>query len=447
VSETYAEPAAQAPPADLAAEHSVLGSMMMFTDGVEEITLRLRTGDYYLPKHQAIHAAIVDLAAAGRPVDPIAVCAELERRGELARFGGPGYIHGLTAAAGTVGAALWHADIVREKAERRALGAAYLRGVQALRDGELRAVEVAAFVEADVAGATEGRDAAEHLLIGDTLDAYEGELKETQTHGPRRGVRTGFADLDGLTGGLHPGQLVLIAARPAVGKSVLAVDIARQAAVRDGLPVVFYSLEMSLREITNRLFAATGRIALHHLGRKGGMTPEDWGRWQTARTALHRAPLAIDADPARTVADIHAACRRAKRRTGLSLVIVDYLQLLQSGRRTVENRQVEVAQMSRQLKLMAKDLEVPVVVVAQLNRGPEMRHDKRPMVSDLRESGALEADADVVILLHREDAYDKASPRAGEADLIVAKNRSGPTASITVASQLHYARFVDMALT
>jgi replicative DNA helicase len=257
------------------------------------------------------------------------------------------------------------------------------------------------------------------------------------------GVPTGFTDLDGLTNGLHPGQLVVVAARPGLGKSTLALDFARAASIKSGLTSVIFSLEMTRNEITMRLLSAEARVGLHHM-RTGSLGDDDWTKLARKMSEVASAPLFIDDSPNMTMMEIRAKCRRLKQRHDLKLVVVDYLQLMSSGKR-VESRQQEVAEFSRALKLLAKELEVPVVALSQLNRGPEQRTDKKPMLSDLRESGSIEQDSDMVILLHREDAYERESPRAGEADFIVAKHRNGPTATITVAFQGHYSRFVDMA--
>jgi replicative DNA helicase len=221
------------------------------------------------------------------------------------------------------------------------------------------------------------------------------------------------------------------------------LDLARAAAVKHGQAVVMFSLEMSRNEITMRLLSAEARVALHHM-RTGTLSEDDWTRLARRMSEVVDAPLFIDDSPNMSLMEIRAKCRRLKQRHALRLVIIDYLQLMSSPRR-VENRQQEVSEMSRSLKLLAKELDVPVIAVSQLNRGPEQRNDKRPLLSDLRESGSIEQDSDVVILLHREDAYERESPRAGEADLIVAKHRNGPTATVTVAFQGHYSRFVDMA--
>ncbi|NHC16381.1 replicative DNA helicase, partial [Motilibacter deserti] len=293
-------------------------------------------------------------------------------------------------------------------------------------------------------GVTDKRTSEDYVPLADIM---EGALDEIEAIGSRGGamvgVPTGFADLDELTNGLHGGQMIIIAARPAMGKSTLALDFARAASIKSGLTSAFFSLEMGRNEITMRLLSAEARVPLHHM-RTGTMTDDDWNRLARRMGEVSEAPMFIDDSPNMTMMEIRAKCRRLKQRHDLKLVIVDYLQLMQSGKR-VESRQQEVSEFSRSMKLLAKELDVPVIALSQLNRGPEQRTDKKPMMSDLRESGSLEQDADMVMLLHREDVYEKESPRAGEADIIVAKHRNGPTATITVAFQGHYSRFVDMA--
>jgi replicative DNA helicase len=242
---------------------------------------------------------------------------------------------------------------------------------------------------------------------------------------------------------LHPGQLIVIAGRPGLGKSTLGMDIMRSASLKHGLASVLFSLEMGRSEITMRLLSAEARVQLKNM-RNGQMSDNDWNKLARRMGEVASAPLFIDDSPNLTMMEIRAKARRLKQRHDLKLVVVDYLQLMTSPKR-VENRQQEVAEMSRSLKLLAKDLGVPIIAISQLNRGAEQRADKKPQLSDLRESGAIEQDADIVILLHREDAYDKESPRAGEADLIVAKNRNGPTMDVVVAQTLHYSSFGDMA--
>ena len=249
------------------------------------------------------------------------------------------------------------------------------------------------------------------------------------------GVPTGFAELDELTNGLHPGQMIIVAARPALGKSTLALDFARAAAIKHDMPTIFFSLEMGRSEIAMRLLSAEASVPLQSM-RKGNVDSRDWTTIASTRGRINDAPLYIDDSPNMTLVEIRAKCRRLKQRVGLKMVIIDYLQLMTSGKR-VESRQQEVSEFSRALKLLAKELQVPVIALSQLNRGPEQRADKLPALSDLRESGSIEQDADIVILLHRESAYEKDNPRAGEADLIVAKHRNGRQDTVTVAFQGH----------
>src|SRR5947209_986621 len=261
--------------------------------------------------------------------------------------------------------------------------------------------------------------------------------------GVAAGVPTGFVDLDAVTNGLHPGQMVIVAARPGIGKSTLGLDLARSCSVAHVMASVIFSLEMSRTEIVMRLLSAEAKIRLSDM-RSGRMTDDDWTRLARRMGEISEAPLFIDDSPNMTMMEIRAKARRLKQRHDLRLIVVDYLQLMTSQRR-IESRQQEVSELSRSLKLLAKDVNVPVVAISQLNRSPEQRADKKPQLSDLRESGAIEQDSDVVILLYREDVVEPESPRAGEADLIVAKHRNGPTAVVTVAFQGHYSRFVDMA--
>ncbi|MFB7662692.1 replicative DNA helicase [Kitasatospora sp. NPDC056138] len=433
------------PPQDLAAEQSVLGGMLLSKDAIADVVEVLKPADYYRPAHELIHGAILDLYARGEPADPITVAGELTKRGELVRVGGASYLHTLVNSVPTAANAEYYAQIVHERAVLRRLVEAGTRiaGMGYAAEGDVDEIVNAA--QAEIYAVTEQRTNEDYAPLADIM---EGALDEIEAIGSRQGqmsgVPTGFADLDALTNGLHPGQMIVIAARPAMGKSTLALDFARACSIHNNLPSVIFSLEMGRNEIAMRLLSAEARVALHHM-RSGNMTDDDWTRVARRMPDVTNAPLYIDDSPNLSMMEIRAKCRRLKQRNELKLVVIDYLQLMQSGgSRRAESRQQEVSDMSRNLKLLAKELELPVIALSQLNRGPEQRTDKKPMVSDLRESGSIEQDADMVILLHREDAYEKESPRAGEADLIVAKHRNGPTATITVAFQGHYSRFVDM---
>jgi replicative DNA helicase len=432
------------PPQDLSAEQSVLGAMLLSKDAIADVVEQLRGGDFYRPAHETIYDTVLDLYGRGEPADAVTVSAELTKRGELTRVGGAPYLHTLVAGVPTAANAGYYAEIVRERAILRRLVEAGTRIVQMGYAGEGDIDAVVDRAQAEVFGVSERRTAEDYLPISDLLQGTLDEIEAISGHdGSLVGVPTGFTDLDALTNGLHAGQLVIVAARPAIGKSTLALDIARSASIHHSLASVVFSLEMGRNEITMRMLSAEAKVPLHHM-RSGTMTDQDWDRIARTMGTVAGAPLFIDDSPNMTMMEIRAKCRRLKQRNQLRLVVLDYLQLMSSGRR-VESRQVEVSEFSRSLKLLAKELEVPVVALSQLNRGPEQRTDKRPLLSDLRESGSLEQDADMVILLHREDAYEKESPRAGEADFIVAKHRNGPTATVTVAFQGHYSRFVDMA--
>jgi replicative DNA helicase len=432
------------PPQDIPAEMSVLGGMLLSKDAIADVVEQIRGVDFYRPAHETIYDAIIDLYGRGEPADAITVVAELTRRGELGRIGGAPYIHDLMAGVPTAANAGYYARIVRERAVLRRLVEAGTRIVQlgyATDGGEVD--EIVNTAQAEVYAVTERRAAEDYLPLADILGGTVDEIEAAGHRGAGMvGVPTGFADLDRLTNGLHAGQMIVLAARPAIGKSTLGIDIARSAAIKHNMASVVFSLEMSRNEITMRLLAAEARIHLQKL-RNGQMGEDDWQKLAATTGKISEAPLFIDDSPNMSLMEIRAKCRRLKQRHDLKLVVIDYLQLMSSGKR-VESRQQEVSEFSRALKLLAKEIEVPVIAISQLNRGPEQRTDKRPAMSDLRESGSIEQDADMVILLHREDAYEKESPRAGEADLIVAKHRNGPTDTITVAFQGHYSRFVDM---
>jgi replicative DNA helicase len=432
------------PPHDVAAEQCVLGGMLLSKDAISDVIEMIRSADHYRPAHQLIHEAILDLYSRGEPADAITVANELTRRGEIARVGGGPYLHTLIASVPTAANAGYYARIVRERAILRRLVEAGTRIVQFGYAGDADADELVDRAQAEVYAVTERRTSEDYHSLAEIMP---GALDEIEAIGSRSGVLTGvptgFADLDALTNGLHPGQMIVIAARPAVGKSTLALDFARAASIKHEIPTVLFSLEMGRTEITMRLLSAEARVPLQTM-RTGQMNDDDWTRLARRMSEVANAPLYIDDSPNMSLMEIRAKCRRLKQRQDLKFVIIDYLQLMSSPKR-VENRQQEVSDLSRSLKLLAKELDVPVVALSQLNRGPEQRTDKRPLLSDLRESGSIEQDSDVVILLHREDAYERESPRAGEADLIVAKHRNGPTATVTVAFQSHYSRFVDMA--
>lgn len=579
------------PPQDLAAEQSVLGGMLLSKDAIADVLERLRPGDFYRPAHQNVYDAILDLYGRGEPADAVTVAAELDRRGLLRRIGGAPYLHTLISTVPTAANAGYYAGIVAEKALLRRLVEAGTRVVQYGYAGAEGAdvAEVVDRAQAEIYDVAERRLSEDYVPLEDLLQPTMDEIDAIASNGGiSRGAPTGFTELDEVTNGLHPGQMIIVAARPGVGKalaldtplptpagwttmgdvavgdellaadgaptrvvaatevmlgrpcyeiefsdgtvivadaqhqwptgdgirtsaqlrcgldtiavagsmprhaerptttallapvlridsvrrvgsvpvrcvevdnaahlylagrgmvpthnSTLGLDFMRSCSIKHRLASVIFSLEMSKSEIVMRLLSAEAKIKLADM-RSGRMTDDDWTRLARRMSEISEAPLYIDDSPNLTMMEIRAKARRLRQKTNLKLVVIDYLQLMTSGKR-FESRQVEVSEFSRHLKLLAKELEVPVVAISQLNRGPEQRTDKKPMLSDLRESGSLEQDADVVILLHRPDAFDRDDPRGGEADLILAKHRNGPTKTVTVAHQLHLSRFANMA--
>ena len=575
------------PPQDLVAEQSVLGGMLLSKDAIADVLERLRPGDFYRPAHQNVYDSILDLYGRGEPADAVTVGAELDRRGLLRRIGGLPYLHTLISTVPTAANAGYYAGIVAEKALLRRLVEAGTRVVQYGYAGAEGADvnEVVDRAQAEIYDVTERKTAEDFVALEALLQPTMDEIDAIASQGGMaRGVPTGFTELDEVTNGLHPGQMIVVAARPGMGKalkldtplptptgwttlgdvvvgdylvgadglptrvvaatdvmvgrpcyevvfsdgstivadaehqwptlrgiittamlqvgadvvstvgarqlvgtvptlvrefgiadvrpiesvpvrcvevdnddhlylaghamipthnSTLGLDFLRSCSIKHQLASVVFSLEMSKTEIVMRLLSAEAKIKLADM-RSGRMSDDDWTRLARRMSEISEAPLYIDDSPNLTMMEIRAKARRLKQKSDLRLVVIDYLQLMTSGKK-VESRQQEVSEFSRQLKLLAKEIEVPVVAMSQLNRGPEQRTDKKPMLADLRESGAIEQDADMVILLHRPDAFERDDPRGGEADLILAKHRNGPTKTITVAHQLHLSRFTNMA--
>lgn len=433
------------PPYNVKAEQIVLGAMMWSPEAIIDIERILKRDDFYRPAHGRIFEAITSLAARNAPTDPVAVAEELD--GDLTRVGGASYLDTCYAAVPVAANGPYYARIVKEKSGLRQLAriAAFI---------QQRIHETGAVLSADLAeqvreklnaiedGTVEGaRRWAQ--IIPDVMQAMEAAADPEQDDAPR--IPTGFRDLDRLLGGgWKGGQLIVVAARTGVGKSIATLGFAKTAAVDCEIPSAIVSLEMDDVEIGLRLLSSGSKVP-HNVILSGLLEEKDLGWVEWFKRASKDAPLWVDGTSCQSLADIRSLARKLHRQHGLRLLVVDYLQLVETTK-GAENRQQAVAAISRGLKLLAKELDITVIAVSQLNRGPEHRADKRPLLSDLRESGSIENDADVIILLHRDDYYDKESPRAGEADFIVAKHRGGPTDTITVAAQLHLSQFTDMAL-
>ncbi|OKL50514.1 replicative DNA helicase [Boudabousia marimammalium] len=433
------------PPQDIDAEISVLGAMLLSKEAIADVDAIITADAFYRPAHATIFQVALELFAKGEPADAITVAAELNRRGDLNRVGGATYLHTLIASVPTAANATYYAHIVREQAILRNLVNAGTKIVQlgyADEGGDVDDLVDAA--QREIMSVSMDSTTEDFVQIGPVVDEMM-ELLGSSTAQDSAGVPTGLARLDELTNGLHPGQLIIVAARPSMGKSTLALDFCRSASIHHGMASVFFSLEMGRDEIVKRMLSAESEVFLSSINR-AELEDRDWDRLAKRIGRMHDAPLFIDDSPNLTLPEIRAKARRLKQQHDLKLVVIDYLQLMTTNKR-VESRQQEVSEISRNLKLLAKELQVPVVAAAQLNRGPEQRNDKKPMMADLRESGSLEQDADVIMLLHRPDYYGKEDDmeRKGEADIIVAKHRNGETRTVGAIFQGHYSRFQNMA--
>ncbi|MDX6267096.1 MAG: replicative helicase [Frankiales bacterium] len=379
------------PPQDLMAEQSVLGGMLLNRDAIADVIEVLKSPDFYRPAHQIVFDTILDLYGRGEPADAVTVGDALTRNGDAGRVGGLPYLHTLVQTVPTAANAGYYAKIVAELAVLRRLVEAGTRIVQLGYSAEGAEVDdIVDRAQQAIYDVTERRTSDDYELLEALMQPTMDELEAIGgRNGLMSGVPTGFLDLDNLTNGLHPGQLIVIAGRPGLGKSTLGLDIARSASIKSGQASVIFSLEMSKTEITMRLLSAEARVPLHHM-RSGSMTDDDWARLARRMGEVAEAPLYIDDSPNLTMMEIRSKARRLKQRNQLRLVVIDYLQLM-TGNKKAESRQQEVSELSRSLKLLAKELEVPVIAMSQLNRGAEQRTDKKPMLSDLRESGCLPA--------------------------------------------------------
>jgi replicative DNA helicase len=417
--------------------------MLLSQEAVAEVFEMVSPSDFYAPKHELIFNAVLNLFGRGEPTDVIAVSDELNKQGNLLKAGGSDYLHSLTSYVPTAANASYYAKIVSDKAILRRLIEAGTRIAQSGYESQGEVEDLVNQAQSEVYKVASQSSREDYVGLSDSIEAAIREIETAQQRGGElTGIPTGFTDLDAYTHGLHPGQLVIVAARPAVGKSTFALDLARAAAIKHNKATIFFSLEMGRAEIAMRMLSAESSIYLQSM-RKGNVTEADWTRLAAVRGKINDAPLYIDDSPNMSLIEIRAKCRRLAQQVDLKMVVIDYIQLMTSGKK-VESRQQEVSEFSRALKLMAKELGVPVVALSQLNRQAEQAKDKRPELSHLRESGSLEQDADVVVLLHREGIFERDHPRAGEADLILAKQRNGPTGTVTVAFHGQYSRFVNM---
>jgi replicative DNA helicase len=430
-------------PYSLEAEQAVLGAMLLDREAIYAAVEALRPEDFYHEAHRILFQVIVNMGDRGEAVDLVTVTEELRRLGYLEKAGGVSYVASLGQAVPSTANAAYYAKIVREKALLRGLIEASQKIIERCYEDHHDPSELLDEAERMIfsLGQREIREGLTSIreLVAATLERLE---KLSQNKGEVTGLPT-FKDLDKLLAGLQPSDLIICAARPGMGKSSFCLNIAQTAAMRYHLPVAIFSLEMSKFQVTERLIGSTAMIDQYRL-RTGYLTEDDWARLTQVLGRLAEAPIYIDDTPSPTVLEVRAKARRLQAERGLGLVVVDYLQLMR-GHGRFDNRQQEIAQISRGLKALARELNVPVLVLSQLNRGVEQRQDKRPVMADLLESGAIEADADVILFLYRPEYYDPHTDRRGIAEVIVAKHRNGPVGTVELAFLPEYTKFVDLA--
>ena len=436
------------PPHSLEAEQSVLGGLLLDNTAWDRAGDLLVEGDFYRYEHRLIYAAISGLVSASKPADVITVYEQLQSLGKAEEIGGLVYLNALAQSVPSAANLRRYAEIVRERAVLRKLIAASDEIATNAFNPQGRAVaQILDEAESKIfqigeegSRSKQGFHSMESLVV-QLLDRVQ-ELADNGS-GEVTGVPTGFYDLDRMTAGLQPGDMVVLAARPSMGKTAFALNIAEHVAVKEQLPVVVFSMEMGASQLALRMIGSIGRIDQSHL-RTGALKDDEWGRLTDAVEQLRNVSIFIDETPALTPSDLRARARRQARQCGkLGLIVIDYLQLM-SGSNS-ENRATELGEISRGLKGLAKELQCPVVALSQLNRSVEQRTDKRPMMSDLRESGAIEQDADIIMFIYRDDYYNKESKEPGVAEILIAKQRNGPTGTVKLTFLKAQTKFENMA--
>ncbi len=427
------------------AEQSVLGSALSSTSAVGTVCEILKTDDFYFEQNRTIFSVILELFNESTPVDVVTVSDRLNQHDKLDIVGGVQYLSSLIIGVPTTGNVEYYANIIKDKAIlRKVIFACQYISDRAYNEDDLsdRILDVA---EQKILDVSSGKVSNDIVHISDIMmTAYDEMVQNSLTKGTVTGIPTGFNYLNNMTGGLHGGELIIIAGRPGMGKSSLAVNIAEHASIKENIPVAIFNLEMSKSMIVNRIICSQALVDSQNI-RKGDFQAEDWQKICSVVDKLSAAPIYIDDSSAITVSEIRAKCKRLKQTKNLGLVVIDYLQLMQGSGRS-DNRQQEISDISRSLKVLAKELDVPVIALSQLSRLSESRGDKRPMLSDLRESGAIEQDADMVLLLYRDDYYNKESTEKNIAEINIAKQRSGSTGIFKLGWQGRYTKFTNIEL-
>lgn len=431
------------PPYDEDAEVNVLGSMLMEKDSITRAVELLQFDDFYRKAHGQIFLAITDLYTLNEPADLVTVANQLKEKGQLTDVGGTAYLAALTASVVTTSNVKYYCEIVKDKALLRQL---IHQSDEILNDAYLQKGEVQALLEKAEKGIFEIAEGTHRggliPLSGVVQETFETMQKRAQDPKGLTGLTTGFADLNRKLSGLQKSDLVLLAARPSMGKTALMVNIATNAALEGGAKVAMFSLEMSSNQLVQRILSSTAHVDLSKII-SADLNDEEWRKILTAIRHLQSIDIEIDDTPGLTPLEVKAKCRRLKAEKGLDLIVIDYLQLMEAGGRG-ESRQQEISSISRALKGIAKELDVPLIALSQLSRAPELRQDHRPILSDLRESGAIEQDADVVMFLYRDDYYNEESEKKNTGELIIAKHRNGPTGTVDLVFKKEYTKFVSM---
>lgn len=431
------------PPHSIEAEQSVLGSMLLDKEAVAAAAESLRGEDFYNENHKEIFEAMLDIYDRGRPVDLVTVVECLRQRGSLESVGGSIYISDLSMSVPSTANIRYYIRIVEEKAVLRRLIQASGDIIKESYDASEDIDIIIDHAEKKIFEISQKRDSQSiEPLKTILLETYSKIEEMTKNKGKIIGVPTGFTDFDKRTSGLNPSDFILVAARPSMGKSSFAVNMAQYAAINHNVPVAIFSLEMSKEQLVQRMLSSEANIELQKI-RTGDLSEDDWIKLVHAAGPLSKAPIYIDDTPGVSVMEIRSKARRIKLEHGLGLIVIDYLQLM-SGRGRAENRQQEISEISRSLKALARELNVPVVTLSQLSRAPEARADHRPMLSDLRESGAIEQDADVVIFLYRDEYYNPDSEKKNIAEAIIAKQRNGPTGTVELVWLGQFTRFANL---
>ena len=432
------------PPHDIEAEQAILGCMLTDKDAVISAIEVLKEEDFYREDNRAIYSAILSLYSRNEPIDIITVKAELVEQGNFERIGGLEYLAELPERVPTTANVEKYIKIVNEKATLRSLIQTSNELIALGYDESEDVDNIMDMAEKKVFDLSQKKSAKGYSALKDVLVGSFAELEKLYNQkGNVTGITTGFIDLDNKTAGLHNSDLIIIAARPAMGKSAFAINLATNAAVKANVPVVIFNLEMSKEQVGNRILCSEAMVDSNKI-RTGQIEDDDWMKLATTLGELSEAPIYIDDTPGISIMEIRAKCRKLKIEKNIGLIVIDYLQLIQGTGKRNASREQEISEISRSLKILAKELDVPVIALSQLSRTAERRDDKRPMLSDLRESGAIEQDADLVIFLYRDDYYNEDTEKKNVAEVILAKHRGGSTGTVELAWMPSYTKFANL---